>query len=174
MIAFSCSGSGGGGSSGSNDPALGDTAPPMFNGIVSARTVSATEIELTWDKARDNRTAPENIVYRIYMGNYPNLNRSAEPAYMATGVEKHTVSGLTEGVSYFFCVNASDETGNIDTNARELSAVLDATPPSFGGLLSAVPVNSETIELTWNAATDNVTPQSAMLYRHLLCAGLQP
>ncbi|NOZ69991.1 MAG: fibronectin type III domain-containing protein, partial [Deferribacteres bacterium] len=78
------------------------------------------------------------------------------------------VTGLFASTTYYFVVRAKDEAGNVDNNTAEVSATTqtppDTTPPTFGGATSATAVSSSGIDLTWNAATDNVTASSNIVY----------
>lgn len=95
-------------------------------------------------------------------------NFATPTATTAPGVTTHTVAGLSPNTMYYFVVRARDEAGNIDANTVEKSATTlpegDTTPPTFGGLVSATALSQTTVELTWDPATDDVTPSSNILY----------
>ncbi|VAX33567.1 hypothetical protein MNBD_NITROSPIRAE03-1875, partial [hydrothermal vent metagenome] len=107
-----------------------------------------------------------NIVYLIYISTTPAGENFLTPNYTtAAGATSFSVTGLTTSTTYYFVVRAMDEAGNVDTNTVEVSATtLDAIPPTFGGAATATAVSSSQIDLTWTAATDNVTPSSNIVY----------
>ncbi len=146
-----------------------DTTAPTFGGLVSATAASSTGISLTWNPATDNVTASSNIVYLIYMSTTSGGENFAIPSFTTSaGATSFTVAGLNSSTTYYFVVRAKDEAGNIDTNTVEKFATTlsppDTTPPTFGGIVSAIPASSTEISLTWNSATDNVSASSNIVY----------
>ena len=49
-------------------------------------------------------------------------------------------------------------------SAFTTTAAPDTTPPSFAGAQGAVGLSNSTIDVTWNAAADDIDPQSAIIY----------
>jgi hypothetical protein len=146
-----------------------DHTAPAFGGITSATAVSTTEIQLAWAPATDNITPQDQIQYLIYMATTSGGQNFASPSFVTSaGATSFTVPGLNPNTTYYFIVRAKDEAGNIDTNAVERSATTfvppDTTAPTFGGLISATAQSQTEIALSWNPATDNVTPSSNIVY----------
>ncbi len=143
-----------------------DSQAPSFKGIASVTGLPTGELGLSWIAASDNFTPPSGMVYLIYMATAPGKENLASPSFTtAAGAVSFTVKGLTPGATYYFIVRARDEAGNIDQNVVEKSAFLsDTVPPVFGGITSATAFTSSSGGLTWNAATDNLTPQGSMRY----------
>ncbi|MEC4686472.1 MAG: fibronectin type III domain-containing protein [Nitrospirota bacterium] len=143
-----------------------DATPPTFGGAGSATTVSSSQIDLTWTAATDNVTLQSNIVYLVYISTTPGGENFLTPNYTtAAGATSFSVTGLTTSTTYYFVVRAKDEAGNVDTNTVEVSATtLDAIPPTFGGVETATTISSSQVDLTWTAATDNVTPSANIVY----------
>ena len=150
-----------------------DTSPPTFEGLASATVPAGAEdrIDLSWNPASDNRTAANSMVYLIYMATSPGGENFASPSFTTqTGASSFSVTGLSPGTTYYFVVRARDEAGNTDSNTVEKSATTpresDTTPPTFAGLLSANrPQDAgDRINLSWNQASDNVTPSPNIVY----------
>lgn len=146
-----------------------DTTPPSFNGLVSATAISSSEILLKWDPASDNASDPSHIDYLIYVATSSGeQNLAVANSASAPGATSFTVTGLGPNTTYYFIVRARDEAYNIDSNTVEKSATTkslpDATPPSFSGLVSATALSTSSIRLSWNPATDDVTPASDIAY----------
>ncbi len=144
-----------------------DVTAPVFDGAATATTVSSTEIDLSWTAATDDVTPQQNIVYLIYISTTSGGQDFQIPQSFTTspGATTYSVTGLTSSTTYYFVVRAKDEAGNVDNNSMELSATtLDAIPPAFGGVAIAAPVSSTQIDLSWTAATDDVTPQQNIVY----------
>jgi hypothetical protein len=145
-----------------------DPTPPTFGGLESATALSSTEIGLQWSAATDNVTPSSNIVYLVYMAITSGGQNFATPsATTAPGATTHTITGLSPNTMYYFVVRARDEAGNTDTNTVERSATTlsdGGTPPTFAGLVSATTLSQTAIELSWDPATDDVTPSSEIIY----------
>ncbi len=146
-----------------------DITPPAFGGLASANAVSTTGINLSWNPAADNVTPSSDIIYLVYMATVSGGQNFAIPNYITSpGSTSFTVPGLNLNTTYHFVVRAKDQAGNIDSNVVEKFATTfatpDITPPTFGGLVSAVAVSATAITLTWNPATDDATPSSEISY----------
>lgn len=158
------SGCGGGGGGGGNSTP--DTTPPTFVGAIGAAAAGSTSITVHWTAATDNIT-PSSIVYLIYRATTSGGESYATPtATTASGATSFTDTGLTSGATYYYVVRAKDQAGNIDSNSVQVSAAptLDTTPPAFDGATTTGSVTQSSITVGWNAATDNVTSSSNIVY----------
>ena len=97
-----------------------DTLPPVFAGIESC-VDAATDgvLDLGWSVATDNSPP---ITYNVYQANVSGGQNFAAPSY-TTSALTYQVTGLINGVEYFYVVRAVDALGNEDTNVVELSAI---------------------------------------------------
>jgi hypothetical protein len=143
-----------------------DVVAPTFAGAVSA-SVHGTGIVLSWSAASDDFFPASQLVYDIYQSstsggqNYASVSYSTQPGQTTFGV-----SGLSASTTYYFVVRARDGGGNRDTNTVQVSATTGSIPaePIFAGLSSIV-MNSETeAVLYWNAAWDDNTLASSIVY----------
>jgi hypothetical protein len=95
-------------------------APTFPQGL--STTAGDGEVALTWD-ANDE---PDLDRYEILQGTASNsLSKVAE---VAAGSEATTITGLTNGTTYYFAIAAIDASGNRSAN----SIVVDATPTAAG------------------------------------------
>ncbi len=147
---------------------LEDVAPPVFAGMSTATTVSASQIDLYWNPASDNLTSSSAIVYNIYVSKTSGGENFTSPSFVTSpGATTFSATGLESNTTYYFIVRAGDSSGNFDSNIVEKSATtFDGTPPVFAGLFSATPsaTTSGRIDLAWNPATDNTTPSANIVY----------
>jgi hypothetical protein len=146
---------------------VNDTTNPTFAGLVSATQAGATSIDLAWAAASDNVSSAAQIVYDIYQATSAGGQNFASPSYTTSaGDTGYTVLGLNPITAYYFVVRARDQAGNDDTNTTERSATTaaDTTAPSFAGVTNISGITASTVNLSWAAATDNVTPQASLLY----------
>ncbi len=99
------------------------------------------EIKLSWEAA--DGAGGYNIYYGLNPGNYSNHEESVMPG---TAVSPQIISGLTNGLTYYFAVKSvnADWYENID-----FSNEVSARPFSFPNNLSIVGGNGEA-ELTWS------------------------
>jgi len=90
--------------------------------------VGEAEIVLFWDPAGDNETAPEEIIYRIFLATEPGSQDFSNPTVAApAGSTVVRVRDLDPGVTYYFVVRAEDAAGNQDDNRVEVSATTEGS-----------------------------------------------
>ena len=150
-------------------PAASDTSAPTFAGLDEAAAVSDTQILLSWTPGTDNETLSDDLVYHVYRSTVSGSYNFSAPAFTTAPGETGAVIGaLSPSSTHYFIVRAEDAAGNVDTNTVERSATTlsgpDTTPPNFTGVISATALSSSSIQLAWNAAVDNVTPQGSIVY----------
>jgi len=146
-----------------------DTTSPTFSGLSTITSIMETSLTLSWSPATDNITSQDRMQYLIYMSTTSGGENLSSPSFTtSSGATSFTVTGLSPATTYYFIVRAKDESGNIDNNTVEKSATTpspaDTTAPTFEGLVTATALSSSEISLTWNAATDNVSASSNIVY----------
>jgi len=146
-----------------------DATAPTFDGI-QAVTMGDGQAIVYWDEGTDN-TGP--LSYKVYY-------HTAPPATGGTGVAvsdptassgqyqfQHTITGLTNGTTYYFIIHALDAVSNEDDNAVEESGV----PKSIPGAPENVEANLgyEKIVVSWDIPSDTGgdTITSYKVYRGL-------
>ncbi|MCK4443017.1 MAG: fibronectin type III domain-containing protein, partial [Thermoplasmata archaeon] len=147
-----------------------DTTPPQFQGLLSATDLGTYgNVSLTWSDATDPDTIECNsdpslpIEYNVYVSTTSGGQDFLTPDETATGTQA-TITGLQNGVTYYFVVRAMDSAGNEEDNTIERTAMpttpVDSTPPIFDGLNLIVTDNGTgDMTLIWNAATDPDDPE---------------
>lgn len=140
-------------------PAGADATAPTVPGGLSARTISSSQISLSWTISTDNVGVAGYLVYR----NGVAITRSTTNAFAD--------SGLSPSTSFSYTVLAYDAAGNQSAHsatvvAATLAATTDTTPPSVPGGLTARAVSNSQVSLSWAAATDNVGVAGYMVYRN--------
>ncbi|MCP3978337.1 MAG: DUF1565 domain-containing protein, partial [bacterium] len=105
-----------------------DTLAPLFDGLEEARP-GDTFVDLLWSVAFDS-SGP--IVYDVYVRTTAESHDFGLPDF-TTSDPFFQVTGLTNGVTYFFVVKARDALGQRDGNLVELSATpaINALPGVF-------------------------------------------
>ncbi|MHB8694643.1 MAG: CARDB domain-containing protein [Solirubrobacteraceae bacterium] len=154
-----------------------DTTPPTFGGLGSASATSEGSVLLSWSPGVDNRTPAIALVYDVYMASSPGGESYAAPtATTSPGVTSFTVSGLSPATTYYFVVLARDQAGNQSSAKVErfVTTLPSTPPPTFAGLqgytfmgtgCGAFMMNPTChVHLFWNAASDQSTPASAIIY----------
>ena len=99
--------------------------------------------------------------------------------FSTTGGTSHstTVSGLSDGDSYSYCVRCQDDSGNVNTSDYGISfsvAVPDFEPPTIPSCFLSSSVSSSQINLTWTASTDNLGVAGYTIYRDELEVDTSP
>lgn len=139
-------------------PVTGDTQAPAKPANLTATANGQGQISLSWSASTDNVGVTS---YQVYRG-------SELIADSVTGTT-YTVSGLAPNTGYSFTVVARDAAGNVSTPSDPATAqtpnVEDITKPNAPASLNATAVSSTQVNLSWQAAVDNVGVTKYILYR---------
>ncbi|MHC5021012.1 MAG: IPT/TIG domain-containing protein, partial [Planctomycetota bacterium] len=104
-----------------------DTTPPTFGGVQGVKRVSPYALELWWNAATDDSTAPSLITYAVYPAATSGGQTFGQPlAITAPGALRFVAGGLSPASTTFFVVRALDLSGNEDSNAVELAGTTAA------------------------------------------------
>ena len=142
-----------------------DTEPPGPPGTLTANVFSDTQIELSWGVATDNVGPISYLIERCSGSGCSNF------AEIAAGTSTtHMDVGLTPSTEYSYRVRAVDAADNEGPYSNTASATTpappDTEPPSAPANLNATATSPTQIDLSWDAATDNV---AVALYRVERC-----
>jgi hypothetical protein len=154
-----------------SDSGAGDAQGSFtFGGAVAAAPASASALFVTWNAARGPEMMDGGGVfsYRVYVATSPGGENFAAPTVEAGPGSTSIVvdNGLTANAKYYVVVRAVDAAGHEDTNTVEQSATLqaDVRPPVFPGVTSVTSAPEASLTISWKAATDDLTPQAAIVY----------
>ncbi|MEF8879144.1 MAG: PKD domain-containing protein [Candidatus Thermoplasmatota archaeon] len=135
----------------------GDNSPPDQ---VTGLTITSKDrkLELSWDAATDDVGVDHYCVYR----DGSHLVDVEQTEYLDTG--------LVNGVSYEYQVSAVDTEGvegpkSVSVNATPTETTEDTEPPSKVSGLSVTDVHDGKLDLSWDAASDNVGVDHYCVYR---------
>lgn len=151
-------------------------------GLLTPRSAHATTAGISWDP----NSEPDLAGYRVHYGESGVYSQMVDVGRATT----YTVTGLREGMTYYFSVTAYDSAGNESGYSLEASKTIpDTSGPVVSGV-SAVDITSVAATITWRtneAATSQVdygltasygssTPlDSARMTTHrMILAGLTP
>jgi chitodextrinase len=123
-----------------------DTTQPSVPTGLMTTSVQATSIALAWNPASDTGGSGLRD-YRVYRDN------TSLATVKGTSYSDTTVSPLTQ---YSYEVSATDNSNNESSRSTALavSTPADTTPPSVPTGFTTTSVQSTSVALTWNAATD--------------------
>lgn len=135
------------------DSSSGDTEAPSVPTGVAAGTITTTTVALSWNASTDNVGVTG---YKVYTdGSNP---------ISVTGTNT-TVSGLTHNTGYTFTVSAVDAASNESSQSSgESVTTVDGEAPSVPTGLSASNETATTVDLDWNASSDNVGVSGYRIY----------
>lgn len=135
-----------------------DTTPPAPAPVLTATSVLPTRISLAWTASVDNAT---QVFYSLFKD-------GSEYFGGEIGVRERTILDLSPATTYTFEITAADAFGNsVDSNVLSVTtpAATDTEPPTAPTNLRLSPESSPPeIWLDWDQSTDNVDPQSQILY----------
>jgi len=137
-------------------PAQADTTPPSVPAGLAATAGPAGEVDLSWTASTDDVGVTG---YTVYRDGSPIGTVSGS----ATTYADRTASSAT---TYAYTVDAYDAAGNHSAQSTGASITTpDWAPPTAPTGLAASAVNSSEIDLSWQAATDNVGVAGYTVYR---------
>ena len=136
----------------------GDTQAPTAPTSLAASNVTETTVDLDWNASTDNVGVTG---YDVYQG--------ASNLGTVTGTLAQ-ITGLTASTAYSFSVRARDAAGNVSgasntVNVTTSAPAGDTQAPSVPASLTASNVTQTTVDLSWNASTDNVGVTGYDVYR---------
>nr|BAM67140.1 chitinase [Paenibacillus sp. FPU-7] len=126
-----------------------DTTAPSVPANVQLVSKTDKTVSLRWDASTDNVGV---VGYDVYQG-----------AALAgtTAQTTFTISGLTPETTYSFTVKAKDAAGNISAAGSALQVTTSKTgseqlPPTAPANLTTTAKTDTTVDLKWDASTDNI------------------
>jgi fibronectin type 3 domain-containing protein len=135
--------------------AIDTTAPTIPSGL-TATTISATQINLSWTGSTDSGGS-SLAGYKIERctgtgcSSFTQIATTTQLAYNDTGLSTNT--------AYTYRIRAYDNAGNHSNYSNTVSAstqtALDTTPPTLPNSLSATTISATQINLSWTASTDS-------------------
>ncbi len=132
-------------------PLAGDTTAPTAPSGVTAVAASTSQVNLAWTQSTDNVSVTG---YRLY--------RNGGPLATTGTTTTFSDGALAAGTTYSYTVAAVDGAGNTSPQSLAVSVqtltapTADTTAPTVPTGLTATAVSTSQINLTWNAASDNV------------------
>lgn len=137
-----------------------DTTPPNISGI-TAGSVSQNSANIAWNT---NEVADSQVEYGT------TSSYGSTTALDTSLVTNHSVAinGLAAATTYHYRVLSRDVAGNLATsgdNTFTTQTPPDTTTPSVPTNLVAGTVNSNQVNLSWTASTDNVSVTGYRVYR---------
>jgi len=126
--------------------------PPTTPGDVTATAINDQKVQVTWSASTD----PVGIKhYLIFSGPSPrNLTQIGETQATVTQFINY---GLTQGTTYYYGVEAVDNDGNTSAMSK-IASVTTPVPPSAPTGLSATPLSTSKISLSWQPAVTGGLP----------------
>ncbi len=143
--------SGGGNPDPDPDPNPADTEAPSTPGNLTGTSPTNTTIELEWEASTDNVGV---VGYEVYLG--------ADRLITTTTDTFANLTGATAGTTYSFKIRAIDAAGNGSEFSNIVTITAGSTPdvdtqaPTAPSNLVASDIQDTSVQLTWDAATDNV------------------
>lgn len=128
-------------------------APAAPKGVLAVDAGLGGVVTLTWHPSPEFDLAGYNVFMSVGSTNVWNLQNGT--GLLTAPI--FTKSGLTDGVTYHFKIEAIDLTGYKSDHSQVVSAKpssLDSIPPAIVSGLSAIKVQPGEVRLEWNESTD--------------------
>ena len=135
------------------------TAPSVPAGL--ATTVDGSTVNLSWSASTDNYGVAS---YDLYRGDTVDFEANASSRIATVSGTTHADTDRAAG-TWYYRVSATDGAGNASAASAAVEAVVPdvAAPLTPAGLTATV--NSGSVQLSWNATTDNVGVTGYSVYR---------
>ncbi|MFO7448144.1 MAG: fibronectin type III domain-containing protein [Ignavibacteriaceae bacterium] len=135
----------------------GDDTPPTAPGNLVSSNITINSVNLTWDASTDNVGVTGYDVYQdgIFIKNIAGTST--------------TMTGLNPNTAYSFYVKAKDAAGNASANSNTVNITTlggDTEAPTVPGNLTSSGITASSLNLSWNASTDNVGVTGYDVYKN--------
>jgi fibronectin type 3 domain-containing protein len=131
-----------------------DTTPPSMPGSLTGSSSQTTQVALSWNASTDDVGVAGYYVFR----NGVTVVTTAQAFYVDTG--------LTDGTTYSYFVEAFDLAGNVSAPSLPVNVTTwNSIPPSAPANLVATVVSCKELSLTWSASTDQIAIGSYSVFR---------
>lgn len=132
-----------------------DTTPPSAPGTPSFSNITMTSATVNWLAATDNRGVV-GYDYKVNSGAWQSL----------TNVLTVNLTSLSAATSYTVQVRGRDAASNLGPASSNSFTTPDTQAPTVPTGLNGSAPNSSTVNLSWNASTDNVAVTGYRVYRN--------
>ena len=131
-----------------------DNEAPSTPTNLAVASTSTASANLTWTASTDNIAVS---YYKVYVDGIFHMNGSSNSA---------TVTGLNQGTTYTFYVIAADAAGNLSSqsNTATGTTLIDIQAPTAATNLTLGSIGTNSIAISWTAATDNIGVVSYDIY----------
>ncbi|MEB3345847.1 fibronectin type III domain-containing protein [Aquimarina gracilis] len=133
-----------------------DTEAPTAPTNLTASNSTQTTVDLSWNASTDNIGV---TAYDVYRGN---------TIIASVTATSYQVTGLTENTTYSFRVKAKDAMDNVSgfsNTANATTLPVDTEAPTAPTNLIASNSTQTTVDLSWNASTDNIGVTAYHVYQ---------
>jgi hypothetical protein len=140
---------------------------PTFAGVTAVAPISPSALLVVWSPGSMPGDPTAALRYRIYEGTSASPIAYATPLLQtAVGAVSTVVGGLSANATYTFGARAVNAAGIADANTVQKTGrtAKDTSAPVFGGIKTAGPGTGGAVAVSWDAATDDLTPAPAMTY----------
>lgn len=139
-----------------------DTTPPTPPANLRTTAVACSRVDLAWSAAADPQSGISG--YRVY--------RSGTLVGSPT-LPGHSDLGVAPSSTYSYTVVAVNGAAQASPPSAALAVATpaDTTAPSVPGVVEAVALSAASVQVTWQAATDNVGVTGYRVYRDGLLVG---
>jgi peptidoglycan hydrolase-like protein with peptidoglycan-binding domain len=123
-----------------------DTTAPIISGIATAGILPSSAT-IVW-------TTDELAVSHVHYGLTQSADISVDIDASALLVHTATILGLSPSTTYYYCINATDLSGNTSNSCGHTfttATALDVTPPLIS-LVTAAPVATSTATIMWTTS----------------------
>jgi hypothetical protein len=152
-----------------------DQTPPAAGTALTFSALTSTSLTVSWGAATDDKTGTAELAYRLVRATSASELDSVEKVDAIVGAQllvdygagvlTRPVSGLQSATRYFFALVVRDQTGNKTIYPVANATTLDDNAPTVGAGISFSNTGSNTVTVSWGAASDSTTPPTELEYK---------
>ncbi|PKL38329.1 MAG: hypothetical protein CVV44_10585 [Spirochaetae bacterium HGW-Spirochaetae-1] len=157
-----------------------DATAPTPGAEIDFNNITANSITVTWWPAEDESTAQDELSYKLVMAATSQEIDTIDEADAISGdalildwavnTISCDVTGLTDGMNYYFAVLVQDSNGNKSIYSPTMVSTPDITVPASGDEISFEDITSNSVAVGWGYAADNSTLQNQLSYKLVMAA----
>lgn len=151
---------------------MANTEPIISNKSITIVRKTTTSISIRWNRATDRETPQNRLLYTVTWCETPYVwdNKIRKIGERKYDNDSYTITGLKPDTSYDIIIYVRDENGTENvykrTTVRTLSDTASNKAPVLPNRVVTIDkINTNSIQISWEKATDKETAQNELKYK---------
>lgn len=143
--------------------------PAVSNKTITVGTIKENSVAISWNKATDDVTPQSKLIYSYaYQAGHNQISYPSHNETIGTNITSGTITGLLPGQKYTIFVSVRDLAGNYAYyNDVNITTLPENKPPTVSNKTITIgTITANSVTISWDKATDDVTPQNKLVYSY--------